>query len=130
LPLALSIQERALGFYKSAMDYELVKKLKSAGFPQGFYPHEERHHSWLDADGHYSSCQAGPSSCYIPTLSELIDLCGDRPFTLGHLSKGVDWVARGGNYPHFFTGIGHTPEVAVANLWLEMNKQGALAQLS
>jgi hypothetical protein len=54
---------------------------------------------------------------------------GDAPFTLGHLSGRAGWVARSGNYPHFFSGTGTTPEEAVANVWLEINKQPIPSQL-
>jgi hypothetical protein len=103
------------------MNYELALELRTAGFPQGFHPHEERHHSWIDANGHYLSSEGDQTSCYVPTLSELIEACGDLPFTLNHPAVGTNWVSRCGNYPHFFTGIGSKPEDAVARVWLALN---------
>lgn len=60
----------------------------------------------------------------IPTLSELIEACGDGMFALEARFQG-DWEA---HIPHKYErslkiGIGLTPEVAVARLWLALRKK-------
>ena len=88
------------------MDYTLAKKLKDAGFPMEYFE------------------QIGVTAGVIPnfpTLSELIDACGERFESLlkTNTKEGCEWSARGYNYPT--TGY-LSPEEAVANLWLVINK--------
>lgn len=101
------------------MKYELAKKLKDAGFPQQTehtYCWVEAHQDW-ELDNGVTSTEKGFCAC--PTLSELIEACGDG---FKHLDKeGKLWYAYNIN--------GHskdegelTPEEAVAYLWLELNK--------
>lgn len=94
------------------MNYELEKKLKDAGFPQ---------HQPLvnDGNGNWN---------YHPTLSELIEACGDRFHCLVYTTNGgMDcdrkfWSA--GNSPkvHDWQN-GSSPEEAVTRLWLAINKK-------
>jgi hypothetical protein len=91
------------------MNYELAKKLRDAGY--------EQH---------------GATELYIPSLSELIEACG-KPFVL-HSPKSKDiseeyyqpseteWTAYYQD-DRFLKEFGSTPEEAVANLWLELNKK-------
>ena len=97
------------------MRYELAKKLKDAGFPYkkslfGGLTEE----SYLDEKGNtYNQ----------PTLSELIEACGDSFGSLGVNGQGINnkkWHCFGKNRLIEF---GKTPEEAVANLWLELNKK-------
>jgi len=101
------------------MNYELAKELKDAGFPQ---------------DGHFGIDAVGTVGCIgdhpaklplivkAPTLSELIEACGERSFILnaartrGHRNS---WYAEAGGVE----AIGPTPEEAVARLWLALNKK-------
>ncbi len=64
---------------------------------------------------------------YLPTLSELIEECGDR---FGELTKGYStWGAGGGKMDGIdeiaweFEAAGGNPEVAVAKLWLKLNER-------
>ena len=57
----------------SSMNYELAKELKDAGFPQD-YSQGVLAHFVFEADDITSD------SAYEPTLSELIEACGDRFF--------------------------------------------------
>lgn len=95
------------------MDYELALKLKNAGFPQknlGGYNFSE------------------DLNC--PTLSELIEECGDSLRWIKHNihDKKVAWLAQGCNSLTGHKGKdircrAETIEEAVANLWLELNKK-------
>lgn len=91
------------------MNYELAKKLKDAGFPQKY---EEKNDNG-----------ALP---YTPTLSELIEACG---YEFGgliqyHKEHKTDyWEAYSYQGMESKTVRGDTPEEAVANLWLELNKK-------
>lgn len=89
------------------MDYELAKQLKDAGFPKNI----DFHHN----------CDIAQTIDVInpPTLSELIEACGDEFKSVEKDFRIKHWEAwdRYGAY-----GKGKTPEEAVANLWLELNK--------
>lgn len=83
------------------MNYELAKELRLNGFPNsGFWKLES----------------LNPKH---PTLSELIEACGEDFYDLVRFSDR--WQARSpmlGN-----SNIGETPEEAVARLWLALNKK-------
>lgn len=109
------------------MNYEIAKELKEAGFPQNPHNHNEAPDSWFDEDGDLRDYVGGLSDenyCYNPTLSELIEACGED---FGELCKDEeDWYCT----PNFIsTGVdilvqsGSTPEEAVARLWLALNKK-------
>jgi len=108
------------------MNYELAAKLKDAGLSQ------ENGGDFVDADEtiwHDVHPTSFPCA-YIPTLSELIEACGEGRFLL---EKGFDtapsgldvteyWVAQRG----MFKEVGSIPEEAVANLYLALyNKSNA-----
>jgi hypothetical protein len=97
------------------MTYELAKQLKDAGFPlktTNFEYKEMVTEAFKINDLWY----------LFPTLSELIEACGDGYFCLEGRGR---WIAE---CPHstlrtLIQGEGSTPEEAVANLWLELNKK-------
>ena len=92
------------------MNYELAKKLKEAGFPQDF-DFAENVGSMLHPDIHF------------PTLSELIEACGERFRSLLQHSvreDGHKWCAKAGKRAGGFLKNGKTPEEAVAKLWLSL----------
>jgi hypothetical protein len=99
------------------MDYELAKELKDAGFPQDGTNYTPDHGGDLE------------SAAYYPSLSELIEVCGDEGFM--SLTKGEDgdsgrvlWFA----YQDFAAGKvvnAPTAEEAVARLWLALNNKDA-----
>jgi hypothetical protein len=91
------------------MTTELIKQLKDAGFPKEFVNTELTH-------GGY------------PTLSELIEACGDHFIELERIDK-KKWLAQGGwiendccRRPHKDQ-VAASPEEAVAKLWLALNSQ-------
>jgi hypothetical protein len=101
------------------MDYNLAKQLKDAGFPQ--------------VQPHSSSLDFG--DCTNPTLSELIEACGESFLALQHTSfhpvmpipkesMPKEWAAMGGENvgTHFsYQQHGYAPEEAVARLWLALH---------
>ena len=95
------------------MNYKLAKQLKDAGYPQPKY---------FTAGNYY---EKNDEMIVIPTLSELIDACGDK---FDSLSIGEDkkWICMGGewneDYGIEFIIEGETYEESVAKLWLEINK--------
>ncbi len=116
------------------MTYELCKKLKDAGFPI--------------KEWDCSCCLEMKGRLEIPTLSELIQACGDRFVMVGNDKAHENFSLGGRNYvlkqqingenmwrSYAYTGrkedpigkiveeYGNTPEEAVANLWLELNKK-------
>lgn len=116
--------------------YELAKKLKDADFPQGCLP------IYCDCckkaqynDEGIDMCDCELNKCtqsYIPTLSELIDACVNlteiRKTAPNRGSLKARWIAEAWPYLMDSTTqqvirIGDTPEEAVANLWLDLNKK-------
>ena len=91
------------------MDYALAKQLKDSGFP----------YEWCNDDSPCLIGQDDVSDCF-PTLSELIEACGAKNFKLT-----IDTFGESNAYSYIYakTGKGKTPEEAVANLWLELNKK-------
>lgn len=111
--------------------YELAKQIKDAGFPQKIS-------MWSIVFFEGISFNLAESSNFkkledkekvlIPTLSELIEACGDKFHTLERvvLNKTF-WAATGksqeGKY-FLYKGMGaETPEETVANLWLVINNK-------
>ena len=114
------------------MNYKLAKKLKDAGFPQ------------QEFDFAKNKVEEAPNDiapykwAYPPTLSELLEACGDKFESLSYVypksedTTNTEWLEKGGRWcavamEQGFTTIadtnGFTPEEAVANLWLELNKK-------
>ena len=91
------------------MNYELAKELKDAGFPQ------------------HEPCDTCPRMDFCtPTLSELIEACGDGIRYLCRDNEG-NWEAAEGalvgrQLLHHFSVACGTPEEAVAMLYLALNK--------
>lgn len=93
-------------------NYELAKKLKDAGFPQ------------TGLSGQWPSNGPRPEDqVYAPTLSELIEACGNR------ISAILQWDRDGNKWSAQADGdsrsseYGNTPKEAVANLWLKLNEK-------
>jgi hypothetical protein len=124
------------------MNYELAKKLKDAGFPQPEEPTTGHYDSWVIKESYgkgfieyegegikYYRFMPGViyhrGIVYCPTLSELIEACGENKFIL-EIENG-DCVAK--YYEDvelenwWVYGTGSTPEEAVAKLWLVINKK-------
>lgn len=101
------------------MKYELAKQLKDTGFPQ------DRDNP---RDGAYVfETPESTAWVYAPTLSELIEACGDKfssiqldnrlpDAKLGKWRASSSWGAR------YIIFKGSTPEESVAKLWLALNK--------
>ncbi len=102
--------------------HELAKKLKDAGFPQGKVDMYTFEGDWIPENERE----------YLPSLSELIEACGD---------KVIVWKWNGRCYATTYSEEkdhvddhcldstwwnstdGETYEIAVANLWLDLNKK-------
>lgn len=109
------------------MNYELAKKLKDAGFPQGLTEHQ---YGWVEAHGKFELDEGDMTSgVSAPTLSELIAACGERFCSLKR-EWGDIWLAYAFKDEQNKRPIdislqtqGSTAELAVAQLWLELNKK-------
>lgn len=109
------------------MNYKLAKELKDAGFPM-----PNRAKVWCVTKNHeeyeHDLAQATPDvdlpedAMWIPTLSELIEACGDDFYVLRKLEKG-EWVADNPRFADIDDLIGKTPEETVARLWLALQKK-------
>lgn len=95
------------------MTYELAKQLKDAGFPQ------EEDNNVCHSDFQCDNCKEKmeTNAPYFPTLSELIEACGHLQISNIY---NETWIAKQKNGLPY---EGSTPEEAVANLWLELNKK-------
>lgn len=119
------------------MNYELAKKLKDAGFPQNFKYGDYFQDGRMNEPELYQKECCYPEfepkdtkACKIPTLSELLEACGERFCELDQCGNLSEWVARGDEnwvkkLPrcNLQLAFGLTPEEAVANLWLKLNKK-------
>lgn len=122
------------------MEYKLAKELKDNRFPQNPNKHNEAPNSWVCEDdtlADFEGACGGEKEAYVPTLSELTEACGEERevrgdkayFSLQRDEHGKDvWLAGyneympyEGNYLHHST-EGSTPKIAVAKLWLKLNK--------
>lgn len=110
------------------MNYKLAKQLKEAGFPQEslWTERDQEPSRYYNDNGkriryrHFES----DTDIKIPTLSELIEACGDRFKSLARSIKGDFFVAEDAEENidecvAFQTG--KTPEEAVVNLWLKLH---------
>ena len=109
------------------MDYGLAKELKDAGFPIKDLCRVTQYAT--GNNGEYECAytelpafESGSYSSLYPTLSELIEACGEHFESLVKIktNDGYEWKSRGYNYPN--NGC-KTPEEAVARLWLALNKK-------
>lgn len=98
------------------ISYELAKKLKEAGFYNKYEKinKENNKKKFLKLKGVLTFGQPDLS----PTLSELIEACGDKIQVIYFGNEcGAESFETGDR------GRGDTPEEAVANLWLEINER-------
>ena len=102
------------------MDYKLAKELKDAGFPQGDCTCEATE---SNPEAVCKEMRSG-MRCNPPTLSELIEACGESFLKLVKIQltegEGVSYFESVSTYKE--KGFGSTPEEAVARLWLALNK--------
>lgn len=100
------------------MNYQDALELKNAGFPQ---TGELKCEHGFTTHGH---CECQPEDyVYTPGLSELIDVC-DHFHSLDRTNIG--WISSGcvkGNIEDIKCVSGSTPEKAVKNLWIALNKK-------
>jgi len=95
------------------ISYELAKELKAAGFPQ-------TGDNW----NCYHDAPENINGCYVPSLSELIEACGDRFFALRRDFRADNnqpffWAET--NHATTFDGVASsTPEEAVARLYIAL----------
>lgn len=102
------------------ISYELAKELRDAGFPN---------HERLGI-GHGDTFLSGDDGmAYVPTLSELVEVCDVLLKGELDLMHWGNWVAgdHDGYQGDWITARaeGTTPEEAVARLWLTLNSEKA-----
>jgi len=103
------------------MTYETAKKLKDAGFYQG----EEGMSAQTMWHPDYLDNGSIPKDLvvYVPTLSELIEACGDGlgVFRINNTESSAWKQSNDPDDPCKWVALDKTPEEAVANLWLALN---------
>lgn len=101
------------------MNYKLAKQLKDAGFKQeGMGVMNDEFDNAIDQEA------ANWEHLYYPTLSELIEACGDRFGELSRTGERVNkWICYDYGCLCDLKSKGKTPEEAVANLWIKLNKK-------
>ena len=100
------------------MEYKIAKLLKDAGYPQRETGNVEGFPGYVGYGLGFLYNYNNEEPVYSPTLSEVIESCGDKFFELTRYSSS--WAACGNETG--LDGRGNTPEEAVANLWLLINK--------
>lgn len=109
------------------MKYELAKKLKKVGFPQKnienvFFRIKNTGKIISANKNEYWCTEVEELNVSDPTLSELIEVCGDKFLILMRVEKidgGCEWLASSSGLYR----SGPTPEEAVSNLWLKLNER-------
>lgn len=103
-----------------SIDYTLAQQLKDAGFEQKDWG------AYLLPGG----MEVGPNAnaAYVPTLSELIEACGERFNSMGGDVRTNEWWAAErpeGLFVETFPlrCTGKSPTEAVARLWLALNRK-------
>lgn len=107
------------------INYKLANELKDAGFPQDVKWGDMLYHDENKGQVLYTVMQkAEPiqGETKIPTLSELIEACGDYFKGLTHYEPDSPWGALAEIRGHQIKEYGKTPEEAVAKLWLKLNE--------
>lgn len=111
------------------MNYELLKKLKEAGFKFTKYP---KYKSEVPLERYAKAIHFETGELFEePTLSELIEACGEEFMLTNECGKWEAWSGIDNKYAPIRMGesgakfecTGSTPEEAVANLWIELNKK-------
>ncbi len=100
------------------MNYELAKKLRDKGFP-----YKKSLFGGFNGDSYITD---KPSVINVPTLSELIEACGETFSSLTRSPRNtwyVAYVEKGGLVELARDIEESTPEEAVAALYLELNKK-------
>ena len=115
------------------MNYELVKQLKDAGFKQNWkegvwFQDGKMKEPWLYTETEYGY-PVDPNTTravIIPTLSELIEACGEKFGALESVHRENPtrqfWRAITRDRGMVAGQLGDTPEEAVALLWLALNQ--------
>lgn len=109
------------------LTYELAKELKDAGFPQNTEKSYCFTREGIKLNRTPSKKQraqmdlVGVDVFAAPTLSELIEECGDAFYSLSRYSNN-HWVAIA-NGSVWMDTTSENPEVAVARLWLVLQKK-------
>ncbi len=99
------------------IDYKLIKELKEAGFP--IKTLDDIGDNLPDTTVVYK--RTFVEGLMAPTLSELIEACGEEFKGLSRIKENPEknrWVAFGFNSEFAF----QAPEEAVAKLWLKLNE--------
>lgn len=119
------------------MDYKLAKQLKDAGFPQEGNGSFQSTGKLVPLSSGIPNAKFIPTEeAYVPTLSELIQECGDSFLSLtfipeikrttdgGYIAKSRDEGGGAGDMMEFDHMVyGKTAEESVALLYLAINKQ-------
>lgn len=110
------------------MDYETALALKEAGFPQTlkflYYP--DRKSPLRNSLGKILLTQ---ETVVVPTLEELISACGDEIMLTNECGDWEAWkgstseMVRMGESGAKYEATGSTPTIAMAKLWLSLNKK-------
>ncbi len=116
------------------MNYELAKELKEAGFHQNTDGGGEV--LWPYGKYPKPRTDIGGEMVYAPTLSELIEACGEEFWSLERRKRGdplspidyeKEWIAvehpRNSDELLKTKCLGDTPEEAISRLWLALNKK-------
>jgi len=106
------------------MNYKLAKQLKDAGFNQGGWSVGDEYYIKEGiVRGNFITKDLLSQAVKIPTLSKLIEACGDDFQFLSKKKKGEWWAIYDDGNEVYGKEKGKTPEEAVAKLFIKLNKK-------
>lgn len=125
---SMSQRGAGLAFQREGFGYHRTFDLSYLGYPdteQDFFEHGKFRSSSLFSKRYLQSEEGKKFTVYFPTLSELIEACGDRFVILRN--RGQVWLASNcteiDDDQKCSIVSANSPEEAVAYLWLILNKK-------
>lgn len=110
------------------MNYKLAKQLKDAGLiiqSLKYTWYWDKKGNLYNSGDRFVGTEKYPEYVICPTLSELIEACGEGLYILEHLmgEEKLKWEARSWHDIPPIKVLAKTPKIAVAKLWLKLNKK-------
>jgi hypothetical protein len=104
-----------------SINLALATELKAAGFPQNLDGNRQMNGEPMMFHAHGSRVHDHESCAYVPSLSELIEACGEDFASVGRLIVGGFFAVGWKGEEEIETDVFSTPEQALSRLWLALH---------